>query len=80
MNELQVKIKEVTRKMMAMVSELSMHQATAMKLQQEVRHGIRSAALSSILVTTVLCSGELRYLRTAGAVGNKRLNLFLLYR
>ena len=35
-NELQAKIKEVTRKMMAMVSELSMHQANAMKLQQEV--------------------------------------------
>ena len=36
-NELQAKIKEVTRKMMAMVSELSMHQANAMKLQQEVK-------------------------------------------
>ena len=36
-NELQSKIKEVTRKMMAMVSELSMHQANALKLQQEVK-------------------------------------------
>ena len=36
-NELQSRIKEVTRKMMAMVSELSMHQASALKLQQEVK-------------------------------------------
>jgi len=34
-NEFQAKIKETTRKMMATVSELSMYQATAMKLQQE---------------------------------------------
>jgi len=34
-NEYQAKIREVTRKMMATVSELSMYQATAMKLQQE---------------------------------------------
>jgi len=34
-NNFQAKIKEVTRKMMAMVSELSMYQATAMKLEQE---------------------------------------------
>ncbi|KDO30765.1 hypothetical protein SPRG_04666 [Saprolegnia parasitica CBS 223.65] len=34
-NTFQVKIKETTRKMMATVSELSMFQATAMKLQQE---------------------------------------------
>ena len=33
-NEFQSRIKEVTRKMMATVSELSMYQATAMKLQQ----------------------------------------------
>ena len=33
-NEFQARIKEVTRKMMATVSELSMYQATAMKLQQ----------------------------------------------
>ena len=37
MNELQAKIKETTRKMMALVSELSMQQASAMKLQQEVK-------------------------------------------
>ena len=36
-NELQSKIKDHTRKMMAMVSELSMHQANALKLQQEVK-------------------------------------------
>ena len=36
-NELQAKIKETTRKMMALVSELSMQQASAMKLQQEVK-------------------------------------------
>lgn len=36
-NEFQAKIKDTTRKMMAVVSELSMYQATAMKLQQE-RH------------------------------------------
>ncbi|XP_013383517.1 coiled-coil domain-containing protein 146 [Lingula anatina] len=36
-NDLQGKIKEMTRKMMAQVSELSMHQAAAMKLQQEVK-------------------------------------------
>lgn len=34
-NDFQSKIKETTRKMMAIVSELSMYQATAMKLQQE---------------------------------------------
>ena len=38
-NDLQARIKDVTRKMMAMVSELSMHQATAMKLQQDVKGG-----------------------------------------
>lgn len=37
MNELQGKIKDTTRKMMAMVSELSMHQASALRLQQEVK-------------------------------------------
>lgn len=37
MNEYQAKIKDTTRKMMALVSELSMNQATAMKLQQEVK-------------------------------------------
>ena len=36
-NELQSKIKTVTRRMMSMVSELSMHQAEGVKLQQEVR-------------------------------------------
>ena len=34
-NELQAQIKERTRKMMAMVSELTMHQAEAMKLAQQ---------------------------------------------
>ena len=37
MNDLQAKIKGATRKMMACVSELSMHQANALKLQQEVK-------------------------------------------
>uniref|UniRef100_A0A0B6Y001 Cilia- and flagella-associated protein 58 central coiled coil domain-containing protein n=1 Tax=Arion vulgaris TaxID=1028688 RepID=A0A0B6Y001_9EUPU len=36
-NSVQVKIKEITRKMMSVVSELSMNQAHAMKLQQEVK-------------------------------------------
>ncbi|XP_033110097.1 coiled-coil domain-containing protein 146-like [Anneissia japonica] len=36
-NDLQAKIKAVTRKMMAQVSELSMTQAEALKYQQEVR-------------------------------------------
>ncbi|CAL1531513.1 unnamed protein product [Lymnaea stagnalis] len=36
-NNIQAKIKEITRKMMAIVSELSMNQAQAMKLQQEVK-------------------------------------------
>lgn len=36
-NDLQAKIKDMTRKMMAKVSELSMHQANALKLQQEVK-------------------------------------------
>ncbi|XP_065829592.1 coiled-coil domain-containing protein 146-like [Oscarella lobularis] len=36
-NEFQAKIKDTTRKMMAIVSELSMHQANALKLQ----HGVR---------------------------------------
>ena len=34
-NDFQVRIKDTTRKMMAVVSELSMYQATAMKLQQD---------------------------------------------
>lgn len=36
-NDLQAKIKETTRKMMAMVSELSMNQANALKLQQNLK-------------------------------------------
>lgn len=36
-NEFQARIRETTRKMMATVSELSMYQATAMKLQQQKR-------------------------------------------
>ncbi|XP_041349849.1 coiled-coil domain-containing protein 146-like [Gigantopelta aegis] len=36
-NEVQSRIKETTRKMMAIVSELSMNQANAMKLQQELK-------------------------------------------
>ncbi|XP_006816366.1 coiled-coil domain-containing protein 146-like [Saccoglossus kowalevskii] len=36
-NEFQAKIKEVTRKMMAKVSELSMNQAQAMKMQQDLK-------------------------------------------
>ncbi|BFZ08931.1 hypothetical protein BsWGS_11970 [Bradybaena similaris] len=36
-NNVQAKIKNITRKMMAVVSELSMNQAQAMKLQQEVK-------------------------------------------
>lgn len=36
-NGVQARIKETTRKMMALVSELSMNQASAMKLQQEVK-------------------------------------------
>ena len=35
MNEYQSRIKSVTRKLMACVSELSMYQATGMKLEQE---------------------------------------------
>lgn len=35
MNELQYRVKKVTRKMMAVVSELSMYQATALKLENE---------------------------------------------
>lgn len=38
-NETQGKIKEATRKMMALVSEVSMMQAQAMQLQQQVREG-----------------------------------------
>ena len=37
MNELQARIKDVTRKMMAMVSEVSMNQANALKLQQTLK-------------------------------------------
>ncbi|XP_071082884.1 coiled-coil domain-containing protein 146-like isoform X2 [Haliotis cracherodii] len=36
-NDVQARIKETTRKMMALVSELSMNQANAMKLQQDLR-------------------------------------------
>ncbi|XP_076468743.1 coiled-coil domain-containing protein 146-like [Babylonia areolata] len=38
-NETQGKIKDATRKMMALVSEVSMTQAQAMQLQQQVREG-----------------------------------------
>ncbi|XP_041460505.1 coiled-coil domain-containing protein 146-like [Lytechinus variegatus] len=38
-NDLQARIKDITRKMMASVSELSMTQAEALKLQQESRDG-----------------------------------------
>merc|ERR1719253_1264778 len=34
-NQFQAKMKEVTRQMMATVSELSMYQATSMKLEEE---------------------------------------------
>ena len=37
MNDIQAKIKDTTRKMMAIVSELSMNQASAMKLQTTVK-------------------------------------------
>uniref|UniRef100_A0A8D2LYU0 Coiled-coil domain-containing protein 146 n=1 Tax=Varanus komodoensis TaxID=61221 RepID=A0A8D2LYU0_VARKO len=37
MNELQEKIKSTTQKMMALIAELSMNQALAIKLQQEMR-------------------------------------------
>ncbi|XP_078091726.1 coiled-coil domain-containing protein 146 isoform X2 [Mustelus asterias] len=36
-NEMQGKVKDITRKMMAVVSELSMQQANAMQLQQDVK-------------------------------------------
>jgi hypothetical protein len=36
-NDIQSRIKEQTRKMMAMVSELSMHQGNALRLQQQVK-------------------------------------------
>jgi len=36
-NGLQAKIKSMTRQMMATVSELSMYQASALRLQQQVR-------------------------------------------
>eukprot|EP00597_Dinobryon_sp_UTEXLB2267_P018139 CAMPEP_0201102084 /NCGR_PEP_ID=MMETSP0812-20130820/15649_1 /ASSEMBLY_ACC=CAM_ASM_000668 /TAXON_ID=98059 /ORGANISM="Dinobryon sp., Strain UTEXLB2267" /LENGTH=937 /DNA_ID=CAMNT_0047359413 /DNA_START=1 /DNA_END=2814 /DNA_ORIENTATION=- len=38
LNELQGKIRDVTKKMLASVSELSMYQATALRLQQEKLH------------------------------------------
>lgn len=38
LNEMQSKIKDVTKKMLATVSELSMYQATALRLQQEKIH------------------------------------------
>lgn len=37
MNDVQGKMKDITRKMMAVVSELSMQQANAMQLQHNVR-------------------------------------------
>ena len=37
MNGMQSRIKGMTRKMMAKVSELSMHQANALRLQQEIK-------------------------------------------
>lgn len=36
-NDFQFRIKQITRKMMAIVSELSMHQANSLKLQQSVK-------------------------------------------
>jgi predicted nucleic acid-binding Zn-ribbon protein len=42
-NDYQAKMKEATKQMMALVSELSMHQATAMSLQQEKLQKVRDA-------------------------------------
>jgi chromosome segregation ATPase len=38
LSSLQQRIKDVTKKMLASVSELSMYQATALRLQQEMSH------------------------------------------
>lgn len=46
-NEYQARIKGMTRRMMATVSELSMYQATTMKLTQE--NGLKKAELSAML-------------------------------
>jgi len=45
-NQFQSRIKDVTRKMMATVSELSMHQATAHKLQNERDHAVERAIVA----------------------------------
>ncbi|XP_025048306.1 coiled-coil domain-containing protein 146 isoform X2 [Alligator sinensis] len=47
MNEIQQKIKDKTRKMMALVAELSMKQAIAIKLQQEMR--VKDEFLTAII-------------------------------
>lgn len=44
-NGLQSRIKSMTRQMMAKVSELSMHQANALRLQQEIRNREESLKL-----------------------------------
>lgn len=42
LNELQAKVRDATKRMMAIISELSMYQATAMKLQQQ-KHSAKIA-------------------------------------
>ncbi|KAJ0405669.1 hypothetical protein ATCC90586_004472 [Pythium insidiosum] len=63
-NDFQTRIKDTTRKMMALVSELSMYQATAMKLQQDKHDAVveleetrRRAAAG--LVPDAVCEQEL---------------------
>ena len=62
-NDFQARIKSTTRKMMAIVSELSMYQATAMKLQQEkhdremeVEDAVRSlCCVVAVPLAVVMC-------------------------
>lgn len=59
MNDIQSKIKDTTRKMMAIVSELSMNQASAMKLQATVKE--QEADLEQVgYVSMTICRDELR--------------------
>lgn len=48
LNELQAKVRDATKRMMAIISELSMYQATAMKLQQQ-KHSAKIALEESKL-------------------------------
>ena len=65
-NEFQAKLKDLTRKMMATISELSMFQATAIKLQQEredLEHAVDDAKSNVDQAKPPTIETEIEYLK-----------------